>query len=52
MLITSSSPTLADLYTEDILSDHLTEEGDQIGLDHVDKSKGNYWRNEGGVFIK
>lgn len=37
---------------EDILSDAITDEGDSIGLDHVDKSKGSIWRNEGGVFIK
>jgi len=40
------------LEDEDILSDLLTEEGDNLGLDHIDKSKGNIWRTEGGVFIK
>lgn len=37
---------------DDILSDTANEEGDALGLDHLDKSKGNIWRNEGGVFIK
>lgn len=40
------------LEDDDILSDTANEEGDCLGLDHLDKSKGNIWRNEGGVFIK
>ena len=41
-----------NLFADDILSDKITEEGDALGLDHVDKTKGNIWRTEGGVFIK